>query len=114
MTASGSQFQFGLQPSPSSQRQQHIQAEILPSALNEPRNSRLCDSQALGRLSLRPALRLQVLFHADHHLGAQCHDLGFGWIETEIEEYISAALESAGIGESRIGLLSNDVPPMSL
>src|SRR5882757_9825964 len=59
--ASGGQCQFGLQSGTSSQRQQHIQTEILPLAFEQPRYSRLRDAQALCRLGLRPALGFQVL-----------------------------------------------------
>ena len=42
------------------------------------------------------------------------HDLGLRRIETEIEEYVAAALDAAGIGEARIFFLAHDLPPIIL
>src|SRR6478735_5367380 len=114
MPPSCSQSQLRSQPGTCSKRQQHIQAEILPLTLDESRYAWLGNAQAPGRLRLRPTHCLQVPFHPDHHFGAQRHDSGLGWIEAEVNEYVAAALDAAGIGSARVGLLLHGLVPSIL
>src|SRR5690606_3806377 len=88
---SNAHSQFRMKPDPRSQREQHVQAEVLYLALEQARYAGLGDAKVASSFGLRPATLPQLLGRADHDFGAQLHYLGLGRLKTEVEEDIAAA-----------------------
>src|SRR6202022_4245987 len=72
------------------QHEQHIRAEIPPSAFHERRDPRLSDPQLFSRLALSPAPLLDVLAQGRHQTGPHREHTGLGFIEAEIIKHAAS------------------------
>jgi hypothetical protein len=77
----GSQFQCWPKSQACRQHEQHIRAEVPPSAFHERRDPRLSNPQLFSRLALSPAFLLDVLAQCRHQIGPHLEYSGLGFIE---------------------------------